>query len=77
MQRYFVLNNSSPVLDDRDVFHIKKVMRMKKGDRFELFFNNKIFLAEIESLEPFNFNLLHEIIENNELNGYIRLLCYK
>ncbi len=74
MQRYFVLNNSSPVLDDRDVFHIKKVMRMKKGDRFELFFNNKIFLAEIESLEPFNFNLLHEIIENNELNGYIRLL---
>ena len=38
MQRYFVSfqSNDKIVIDKDDIFHIKNVMRMKVGDRFEI-----------------------------------------
>lgn len=77
MQRYFVSfdSNDKIVIDKDDIFHIKNVMRMKVGDRFEINNDGQILLAEITNLSgDFQFNIIEEKNENHELNGYIRLL---
>ena len=77
MQRYFVSfdSNDKIVIDKDDIFHIKNVMRMKVGDRFEINNDDQILLAEITNLSgDFQFKIIEEKNENHELNGYIRLL---
>lgn len=76
MQRYFAsLNkNKEIVIDNDDIFHILKVMRMKKGDRFELNLDGEIYLCELASQSPFLYEIISKKEENHEINGYIRLL---
>ena len=72
MQRYFVDPLTSDLYQD-DIFHITKVMRLKVEDKFELVKNSKVYIAKIISLNPFKYNILQEVNENHELNGYLRL----
>ena len=77
MQRYFVSfqSNDKIVIDKDDIFHIKNVMRMKVGDRFEINNDGQILLAEITNLmNTFEFKIIEKRDENHELNGYVRLL---
>lgn len=75
MQRYFCeYINGDIVISNDDVFHITKVMRMKVGERFEINSNNQIHLCEVTSLNPFNYKIIDINTENNEIDGYIRLL---
>lgn len=74
MQRYFNLSNNLYELTKDDIFHIEKVMRMKINDEFELVFNKEVFLAKIISFNPFKYEIVKKIEENNELNGYLRLM---
>lgn len=76
MQRYFVSFPSinEIVINKDDVFHIKNVMRMKVGDRFEINNDGQILLAEITNLNDFEFKIIEQKNEDHELNGYIRLL---
>lgn len=74
MQRYFNLSNNLYELTKDDIFHIEKVMRMKINDEFELAFNKEVFLAKIISFNPFKYEIVKKIEENNELNGYLRLM---
>ena len=76
MQRYFAsLNkNKEIVIANDDIFHILKVMRMKKGDRFELNLDGEIYLCELASQSPFLYEIISKKEENHEINGYIRLL---
>ena len=77
MQRYFVSfqSNDKILIDKDDIFHIKNVMRMKVGDRFEINNDGQILLAEITNLmNTFEFKIIEKRDENHELNGYVRLL---
>ncbi len=67
MQRYFA-KNSTLELYDSDIHHIKRVMRMKIGDKIEVVFDKRIYVCEIKSLDPFVFDVINEIQEDNELS---------
>ncbi len=74
MQRYFLKKENNYSLTNDDIFHILKVMRMKIFDTFEIVNDKGVFLVKITSITPFLYDFVKEIEENNELNGYIRLL---
>lgn len=74
MQRYFNLTNNLYSLEKEDVFHIEKVMRMKINDLFQMVFNNETYLCKIIAFNPFKYEIIKKLDENNELNGYLRLL---
>lgn len=75
MQRYFANKiNENIILSENDIFHLQRVMRSKKGDKFQIVVDNEAFIAEITSFSPFEFKILEKINESPELNGYIRLL---
>jgi len=75
MQRYFAeLIDSNITLNKDDIFHITKVMRCRVDDEFQIVTNKQIYLAKVDSLDPFSFSIQKVLDENHELDGYIRLL---
>ncbi len=75
MQRYFAKKiNENIILNENDIFHIQKVMRMKAGDKFQVVIDNEAFITEIISFNPFSFKITDKITNSPELSGYIRLL---
>ncbi len=68
MQRYFLKKTDDVlVLENDDIFHLKKVMRSKKGDVFEGIIDGSVYLCKINQLEPFMFNTFEKLDESNEL----------
>ena len=53
MQRYFVKNiqEDKVILRTEDSYHIKRVMRMKIGDKIEIVYQEKVYLGQIEALD--------------------------
>lgn len=53
MQRYFAneLKDNYFKLLDEDIYHIKKVMRMKESDEIEVVYNNKLYLCCLENVK--------------------------
>lgn len=69
MQRYFAKGyNDKLILQDSDLHHIKKVMRMKVGDKIEVIYDSKIHLCEITNNEPLEFTIEKIIEEENKLS---------
>ncbi len=62
MQRYFgkEKQENRMILEDGDMYHIRKVMRMKDGDEIEVVIDGKLYLCYLE-------NNLDEIIIKEEL----------
>lgn len=73
MQRYFSLSDEKIVLSDGDVHHILNVMRMKKGETFEVVHNSLIHIAEITSTKPFSYNIIDIVKEEKEIANPITL----
>ena len=67
MQRYFI-KNKDMLLEESDIRHIKKVMRMNINDKIEVIYNNKLHICEITSLEPFSIITMEEIYEEEKSN---------
>lgn len=65
MQRYFI-KNKDMLLEESDIRHIKKVMRMNINDKIEVVYNNKLHICEITSLEPLNIKVVEELDENKK-----------
>ena len=65
MQRYFI-KNKDMLLEESDIRHIKKVMRMNINDKIEVFYNNKLHICEITSLDPFNIKVIEELDEDKK-----------
>lgn len=65
MQRYFI-KNKDMLLEESDIRHIKKVMRMNINDKIEVIYNNKLHICEITSLEPFNIKVIEELDEDKK-----------
>lgn len=53
MHRYFVKNiqEDKVILGTEDSYHIKRVMRMKIGDKIEIVYQEKVYLGQIEALD--------------------------
>lgn len=68
MQRYFSKGNFK--LEDSDLHHIKNVMRMKVNDNIEVVENNKLYICNIDSMDPFSISVIkkEDIEENNLYN---------
>ena len=68
MQRYFTNNKEDDyfILSSDDIYHIQKVMRMKKNDMIEIVYDKNVYLCEIDSIKPFTFKKIKLIDENNE-----------
>lgn len=65
MQRYFI-KNKDMLLEESDIKHIKKVMRMNINDKIEVVYNNKLHICEITSLEPFNIKVIEKLDEDKK-----------
>lgn len=65
MQRYFI-KKKELLLEESDIYHIKKVMRMKEQDKIEVVYNNKLYICKITSLNPFNIKIEEELITKKE-----------
>lgn len=73
MQRYFSneLKNDIFTINNDDMYHIIKVMRMKPNDKIEVVYNHSTYLCELnENYEA----VLKDIIENNKSNDIKRVL---
>ena len=69
MQRYFAKEYKDKlILSDSDVHHIKNVMRMKLGDKIEVVYDNKLYICNVDNLEPLSLNVDKEIEEENKLS---------
>ena len=63
MQRYFA-KDEKLTLNDSDYHHIKKVMRMKTGDVYEVVYDNVVYKCKIPilfQLAAFNLLIITEI----------------
>lgn len=68
MQRYFAKRKENDlfILDDKDLHHIKNVMRMKDSDIIEVVYDNKLYLAKVDYDNQVNISYVDQInIENN------------
>ena len=69
MQRYFAKEyNDKIILRDSDIHHIKNVMRMKIDDRIEVIFDKKLYICNIDSMEPLILSIIDIINEENKIN---------
>ena len=68
MQRYFSLKEEGDcfLLNKDDIFHIKKVMRMREKDNIEIVYQKRTYICEIISLEPFIVKKVSKLNEDNE-----------
>lgn len=74
MQRYFAKDfKEKPILQDSDIHHIKNVMRMKALDEIEVLYDNKVYLCQIVSTSPLEFNILSVKEEENKLSTDITI----
>ncbi len=70
MQRYFVSGSSENIIfPEKDIFHIKKVMRNKVGDQIEIVLSDKAYLATIDKLEPLHVYINEPILKEAELEN--------
>ena len=76
MQRYFakLLDSEHIKLESEDEHHILHVMRMKKDDEIEVVANDTLFLCRIESTNPLNIYIVHQIDSDVEFNVDVALL---
>src|SRR5574344_1857819 len=51
MQRYFTnkLNDKTFILSNNDMYHIKKVMRMKDNDKIEVVYNKELYICKLDN----------------------------
>ncbi len=70
MQRYFAKDkiNDTFVLYDTDIYHIKKVMRCNVNDKIEVVYQEKVYICNIDSIEPFLLSILNILEEDKSSN---------
>ncbi len=74
-QRYFgAIINNRVILNDDDINHILKVMRMKINEEIEVVYKEKVHLCKIISLKPLDFEIVATREENHELMNNITLV---
>ena len=54
MQRYFAKRKeqNNLILEESDIHHIKKVMRMNINDKIEVVYDKVLYICNIDNLDP-------------------------
>ncbi len=67
MQRYFSKDkkDNKLLINQDDLYHIKKVMRMKNKENIEVVYLNELYICEVD-LDNNYFNILEKKMEENE-----------
>ncbi len=74
-QRYFgAIINNRVILNDDDLNHILKVMRMKINDEIEVVYKEKVHICKIINLKPLDFEVIAIKEENHELGSNVTLI---
>lgn len=75
MQRYFVKRHQQHIIFEQDdIFHITKVMRVKKGDTFEVVDQEQaLFLVEAVSFNPLEVKIVEQRTTDTEVSTKITL----
>ena len=74
MQRYFASYiNKEISLSKEDEHHLLRVMRAKLGDEIEIVLEDKLYLAEIASINPLKLSIVTPIDQKSELEGDVTL----
>ena len=73
VQRYFSKNkiNNNLLLNNDDMYHIKKVMRMRTNDKIEVIYNEILYICKIINLENNEVEIIEKLDINNEFSKYI------
>jgi len=71
MQRYFskIKNDYKLELNNDDIYHITKVMRMKDKDNIEVVYNSTVFICEV-NVNELPFVSIKEEVSNHNINNY-------
>lgn len=71
MQRYFLESKKDNNLNfyEKDLHHIKHVMRFKVNDQIEAIWNQQVYLCNIDNLEPFSVSIV-KIIDQEPMNKF-------
>lgn len=66
MQRYFATKkvDNKFILDDKDLHHIKNVMRMKDNDNIEVVFDEKLYNCKINYNNEVHITIIDEVISS-------------
>lgn len=77
MQRYFAKDRIRDkfILDEKDIHHIKNVMRMNPSDIIEVVYNSSIYICSINEISDKNIELdvISKKEENHELEKHIAI----
>lgn len=75
MQRYFAIRKEKNtfILKDSDLHHIKQVMRMKIGTTIEVVYDSLVYECKINSINPFELEIIQQLEINTELKTQIIL----
>ena len=73
MQRY-IIQTKEFNLNEEQIRHATKVMRMTVGDEIEVVYNKACYIVRITSIKPFGIEKVSEITKSPELNVDITLL---
>ena len=76
MQRYFATKKveNNFILDDKDLHHIKNVMRMKDNDNIEVVFDEKLYKCKINYNNTVDITIIEEIISSINRNTKISII---
>lgn len=76
MQRYFIekIENGIVKFNDEQSHHLIKVMRMKPGDQITCVIEQKVYLCQIETINPLIVKVVEELEEKHELDLNVTLL---
>lgn len=76
MQKYFISENDfeSRTITGDDAFHIRKVLRMKSGDKVIVSNNSKAYLVSLTAIgDEVSFEIIEELIGNVELPVFVSI----
>lgn len=74
MQRYFAsIKNNKVILDDGDIHHLLNVVRMKKGERIEVVFEEKLHICEILSTNPLDIEVMEVSPIDSEISNHVTI----
>lgn len=76
MQRYFskIKKDNQIELNNDDIYHITKVMRMKDKDKIEVVYNSTVFICEVNVNELPLVSIKEEVLNHNVNNYKVTLI---
>ncbi len=74
MHHYFgIIKDNQAYLNDDDIHHLTRVLRINTGEMIEICFENDIYLCEVENVNPLQIIVKSKIKNDREFNNDLTL----